>query len=110
MISLFRKKWIEQIKEHQDRLIPIDVVEKSKSWFEYIYNVESPERSTYRCRICHKYYDDFGLSNRYKSPLANTDGTLKSDKSENRRAIQDHPKKHGHLKVIEKLEERNCKR
>lgn len=80
------------------------------SWFEYIFNEESPERSTYRCRICHKYYDEFGLQSNHKTGLAETGGMLRSDKAQNKRNILDHPKKPGHLKIIETLERRSAKR
>lgn len=109
-ISHSRNRWLQQIEENQKGLIPFNVVEKSKSWFEYLYNAEHPERSTYRCRICYNNYDKFGFANKYKSPLANEEGTLKSDKAENRKAIQEHPKKHSHLKVIEMLEQQSRKR
>lgn len=108
--SYFREEWLTQIQNHQAQSIPIDVVEKSKSWFEYIWNADFPERSAYRCRLCHKYWESFGLQSNHKPAVARVEGTWKRDKPENRRVIQEHPKSVGHLKVIEILEQRSIKR
>lgn len=106
----FRNEWLHQIETHQSQIIPIDAVEKSKSWFEYLFNEKSPKESTYRCRICHKYYDEFRLQSNHKTGLAETKGMRKTDKAQNKRNILDHPSKPGHMKVIELLEKRTVKR
>lgn len=101
---------MQQIEENQSHLIPVDIVGISRSWFEYIYNAEYPDKSAYRCRLCHKYYDSFGLENRYKPDLAKEEGTLKKDKKENRKTLVDHAKLQSHLKVVEILQQRSSKR
>lgn len=106
----FRDAWIDQIKNHQKDLIPVDVVQDNKVWFEYLFNEQDPTKSTYRCRLCFKHYDEFHLQQKYKSPLASEEGTLKKTKSENRRAISEHSKNVGHKTVIQILEEKSSKR
>lgn len=108
--SFFRPQWIDQIKNHQSNLIPIDVVEQNKIWFEYLYNSTSPKDSTYRCRICYKYYDDFELQSRYKTTFADKTGSLRTHKADNKKAINDHAKHISHTTIIQKLEEREAKR
>lgn len=98
------------MKIHQHGIMPIEEIVKHKNWFEYVFNEASPSRSTFRCRLCFNYYDKFGLENRYKSALANEEGTLKSDKYENKKAIREHATIPGHQTVIQVLQEKNAKR
>lgn len=81
-----------------------------KTWFEYLFNEAEPTKSTYRCRLCHKHYDAFGLQKRYKSPFSDEKGTLKKYKSDNKKAIAEHGKTPGHKAVIEILQERSAKK
>lgn len=103
----YRDDWIEQIKTHQHGIIPVDEVRRHKSWFEYLFNEASPSRSTFRCRLCAKYYDEFNLEKRYKTALAFEDGVLKSDKYENKKALLEHANTHGHKTIIQILQENN---
>lgn len=101
---------LNKIKIHQNDLVPIDAVEKSKSWLEYKFDDKNPRQSKFRCRICHEHYDSFGLEKRYKSSFASESGTIKSNKKENRKAILEHPKSPGHMNIIDILEKREAKR
>lgn len=85
-------------------------MEKSKSWFEYLFNGENPQLSTYRCRLCHKYYDEFGLQSNHKPALAEAAGSRRFDKAQNKKRILDHSKTPGHMKIIEILEKKSAKR
>lgn len=95
---------------HQKILIPVDEVKKHKVWFEYLFNAAEPATSTYRCRLCYKYYDEFGLEGRYKSALANVGGTLKKYKADNKKSIAEHGNSPGHTAVVQILQERSAKR
>lgn len=106
----FRNEWVDLINKYQSDLVSIDSIEKSKIWVEYIYDEKNPKKSTFRCRLCHAHYDEFGLEKRYKSAFASESGTLKSNKKENRKAITEHAKSPGHNNVIELLEKRSSKR
>lgn len=108
--SFFKPEWINQIKSHQSDLIPTEEVEKNKIWFEYLFNSAEPKKSTFRCRICYKYYDNLKLEQRYKSGLAYETGTLRAQKSKNKIAIAEHAKNTGHLTIIQILEQKNAKR
>lgn len=79
-------------------------------WFEYVFNKKDPVKSTFRCRLCNKYYDAFGFQQRYKSALAEENGTLKKYKHDNKKAIAEHPKIPGHIAVIQKLQDQSAKR
>lgn len=91
-------------------MIPVDEVEKHKTWFEYLFNEKEPVKSTYRCRLCFKYYDEFGLQERYKSALADEKGTLKKYKADNKKSIAEHANIPGHKAVVQLLQERSAKR
>lgn len=109
-LNNFRNEWITQIATHQNGLIPVDEVEKHKMWFQYIFNKEEPVKSTYRCRLCHKYYDEFNLDKRWKSPFSAEVGTLKKYKKDNKDAISDHGKSVGHQNIIQMLQDQSAKR
>lgn len=38
------------------------MVENNKVWFEYLFNETHPTESTYRCRLCSEYYDEFNFN------------------------------------------------
>lgn len=107
---IFRSTWIDQISKYQKDIIPVDEVEKHKVWFEYLFNEKQPASSTFRCRLCTKYYDAFGLQQRYKSVLANEKGTLKKYKHDNKKAIAEHANNPGHTTVIQTLQDQSAKR
>lgn len=97
----FKEEWLDQIKIYQGDLLPIPTIQRFKSWFEYIFNSDSPAESTYRCRICHKYYDYLHMDQRYKSSLASDKGILRKSKKKN----IDELTKHGlhnraHIEII----------
>lgn len=104
--SQFRNEWIQQISAHQAHLIPVDEVKKHNIWFEYLFNASKPVESTYRCRLCMKYYDKFGLEGRYRSALADEKGTLKKYKFDNKRSIAEHANIPGHKAVIQLLQDK----
>lgn len=108
--SYFQPRWIEQIRSHQSHLIPLDAVENNKVWFEYQFNSADPKESTYRCRICHKYYDEFKLQSRYKNTFADEKGSLRTLKADNKKAILEHSKSSAHTTIIQMLTERKAKR
>lgn len=89
--SYSRNDWLDKIEGHQKNILPIGTIQKSKNWFEYLYNEEDPGSSHYRCRLCYKYYDKFLLPANSKNALAYEKGTLKSSKETNREAIKNHP-------------------
>lgn len=108
--SHFQPRWIDQIKAHQADLIPVDVVEKNIIWIEYIFNNAEPKKSTIRCRLCNKYFDEFKIKPQYKSSLASKEGLLRSNKFKNKEILAAHATSPSHLTIIEKLEERSTKR
>lgn len=95
---------------HQSGLVDIKEVKKHTIWLEYIFNEKEPTKSTFRCRLCYKYYDQFGLQNRYKSSLSNEEGTLKKYKRDNQKSLAEHAKSPGHTAVVQTLQERSSKR
>lgn len=106
----FRNEWIEQISAHQSKLIPVDEVEKHKIWFEYLFNEAEPEKSTYRCRLCFKYYDKFGLQKQHKNALADENGALRKYKYDNKKCIAEHANIPGHKAIVQTLQEKSHKR
>lgn len=100
----FQNTWINFITKHQSKLLPVKSIENNKVWFEYLPNSEIPSASTYRCRLCSKYFDKFKLDNRYKPALANPLGIMKKNYDSNREMIVSHAKHTQHLAIISKLE------
>lgn len=85
-------------------------MEKHKVWFEYVFNKAEPAKSTFRCRLCSKHYDEFGLQKKYKSALADEKGTLKKYKADNKKAMAEHANIPGHQAVVQILQDRGAKR
>lgn len=106
----FRDEWTYSIRNHQTNIIPLKTVLKSKIWFEYLYNQDHPENSTYRCRLCYRNYDKFGLNKSHKSVLAFKEGVLKSTYKKNWDMIANHTSTKSHQSVIESLRELKRKR
>lgn len=106
----FRDDWIDLIEANQKNLIPSFNVKNNKNWFEYLPNNENPVASRYRCRLCHKYYDEFNLDKRHKNALANDEGQLNQKLEKNREIISNHGSSKGHLNVVEILQKHSKKR
>jgi len=96
--------WLTQMKQHQGAIFPFTNVKENKHWFEYLFNAENPRLSTYRCRLCHKYFDKLKLDSRYKSALAQPEGVLKKSYDSNREMIMNHARQSQHQLIIEKLQ------
>lgn len=73
-------------------------------------NTTSPKESTYRCKLCHSYYDKFGLEQRFKNALAFTNGTLRSQKHANKQTIAEHSNSPGHKTIVQILKNQCAKR
>ncbi len=105
----FKEVWLDQMKEHQNSILPIGAVaerEDIKQWFEYVYNEMEPSKSTVRCRICYRWFDKLHLHERYKSDLATENGMLTDDYETNRRKISKHSSSKMHVKIVEMLREK----
>ena len=101
---LMRIGW--NLYKNISHLLYIPGVSRFASWFEYLFNPVEPEKSTYRCRLCMKYFDLFVEKDQYRSALADPEGILRETKKKNGAALREHNISKGHLKVIEKLKER----
>lgn len=108
--SHFQSQWLQKIKTYQSNLIPLDDFEHNKVWIEYLFNSKEPEKSTYRCRLCYKYFDEIKIRSQYKSGFAEKEGTLKSDKSRNKFAITSHESSPSHKTIVDILQTRKAKR
>ena len=75
-----------------------------RTWWEYLPNAAEPRKSAYRCKLCHKYYDQFKLDPRYKTSFAREEGQLRNTKRKNRDEISQHGTTPGHRKVVEELQ------
>uniref|UniRef100_A0A915J9F9 DUF4371 domain-containing protein n=1 Tax=Romanomermis culicivorax TaxID=13658 RepID=A0A915J9F9_ROMCU len=103
--SFFQNNWIKLMETHQKSLLPIKTITDNKVWFEYLPNTENPTTSTYRCRLCSKYFNKLGMDARYKPLLANPDGVLRADYHWNWQIIKDHAQSKPHQNIIAKLEQ-----
>lgn len=101
---------MEQISIQQSHLIPVKEIPKHKVWFEYLFNKEEPVKSTFWCRLCYKYYDQFNLPQNHRNSFADEKGTLKKYKFENKKFLAEHGNIPGHKAVVQLLQERSEKR
>ena len=104
----FKKEWITFIKAHLSHVFNTNVLLKTEvqEWFVFLPNSANPLESTIRCRLCHRYYDEFGLATNYKPGFANAEGKrLKRHKDDNRQMIQEHTGSSGHVKILNQLKE-----
>ena len=103
----FNSSWRSFISQHQKELLPSwNYLLERKKWFEYLPNQQAPANSTYRCRICSKYYEHFQLQSRYKPGLAMKVGVMYG-KKKNYEAISTHEKSDCHQKIISMLQKRD---
>lgn len=91
------------MKQHQDKMLPIDVIKENKVWFEYLFDPQKPTESKYRCRLCYKHYDELVKVNQYKNALAFKHGMLKADMTENRKTFKSHANIPGHKSIVDQL-------
>lgn len=85
----FKPEWIGFIDRYQGHLFPSpnEIKAKQGVWFELMINEKQPEKSKFRCRLCHKYFHSFGCSANHKNALV--DGTLGS-RSKNLEHLKNH--------------------
>ena len=69
--SFFDKEWLELMKMYQNDIAPVDTINRPeiRTWFEYLFDQTNPTESRYRCRLCHKYSDQFSLGAQYNSRM-----------------------------------------
>lgn len=104
------ERWIDLIERHQKDKLSTKTVSNFKVWFEYLERPDDPANARYRCRICHKYYDNMGFPKNRKPAVALTSGVLFDSKKRNQEVLSDHDKSRSHMNVISNLEERAAKK
>uniref|UniRef100_A0A915KXQ9 Uncharacterized protein n=1 Tax=Romanomermis culicivorax TaxID=13658 RepID=A0A915KXQ9_ROMCU len=67
--AFFNPDWLNEIQLHQSGILPYQPIKNNPVWFEYLPNQADPSQSKYRCRLFSRYYDKFGLDNRYRPVL-----------------------------------------
>ena len=94
---------ISKIQSHQNQLIDHNLVSKPhvSYWFEYVFNVEHPNRSRVKCHYCEKYYRKYGFCPKWEPKLAKETGMLERTYAENNRIIDDHWKDPRHIKTVQ---------
>jgi hypothetical protein len=53
MNASFDDRWLQLIQRYQNEILPINTI-KTKNiqwWFEYVFNEQNPQASTYRCKV-----------------------------------------------------------
>lgn len=72
----FNSDWITFINRYLGHLLPDpeQIKERHGVWFELVMNVDEPEESKFRCRLCHKYFHTFNINSNQKNALV--DGML----------------------------------
>lgn len=106
----FRERWIGLIDKYQKEKLSTKTVSNFKTWFEYLERKDKPEDARYRCRLCHKHFDEMGFPKNRKPAIAYEAGVLFESKKKNQEALSDHAKSKAHLNVISKLQESAAKK
>lgn len=97
------------MQTHQSNLLPIDLIKSHKNWFEYLFDDDDPTHSRYRCRLCSKYFAEFGLPSDGANEFAVKGGVLKPSRQGNEDAINGHAFTREHRNTIQILEERKLR-
>lgn len=105
-----RDSWIEIIQKHQGDLLPTKTVLSHKTWFDYVVNVEHPEDSRFRCRLCLKHFSKMNFPKQSISGFAKQEGVLKANRKKNQEALYDHARSAIHLNIISNLKELYAKK
>jgi hypothetical protein len=106
----FKEEWLEMIKTHQNKLIPIKSVEINKVWFEYLPNNTYPADSHYRCRICSSHKGILPLDSRRFTALMKPEGILRNTYEKNRVEITGHSKTETHILILQYLRKLKVRR
>ncbi|CAG7815274.1 unnamed protein product [Allacma fusca] len=104
--SPFDMNWLYQMKKYQQNIMPyITLIKRDefRQWFEYLPN-EKPEESRYRCRLCYKYMQTYGIPRSNWGPVESERGQLKRTECDNRNVINSHGKKKSHLEIMKRLQ------
>lgn len=97
--SHFNSNWIGFINRYQSDLFPSpnEIKEKHGVWFELVINEKAPEKSIFRCRLCHKYFNTFLLNTNQKNALV--DGML-SNRKKNMEHLHNHATTKGNSELL----------
>ena len=98
----FNDQWLTTMNTYQPKLLPIDEIKKARSWFEYLPATPLYE-SKYRCWICQKYSDYFGVRKQNKPDLAADEGILRAKMQQNRDVIRGHGESTVHQEILSRL-------
>ena len=109
----FDPAWITWIEAHAQDYIPLNIFDPKKAkqnirpWFVFQKGSESlPVTSSYKCRLCEKYYDTMFLHPRLKPKIATKYGQMRSNKWDNKKKILNHANSLAHRMVIQGLKKR----
>jgi len=100
----FQNSWMKFIQQHQLKMLPVKTINDHKHWFAFLPNIADPSSSTYRCRLCFKYFDKFKLEDRFRSVLANEEGIIRKAYKSNHETITEHAKSTQHHLIIQRLQ------
>ena len=103
-----KEEWIQAMREHQANKLPVDKIqndERINHWFEYL-PMPDQKKSRYRCRICHKYANEFLIHEHYLTNLAKDEGVLHDLSFQNSKEISKHHTKSTHKHILLELKKR----
>ena len=95
------------IKKYQKDLFHEGDVLKYSSWFNYIFNPEKKETSTYNCYFCSKYSDhkDYQIQAEHKTALSVKEGVLMASAESNHNVLKHHRTTKTHMKIMQTYKE-----
>ena len=101
----FDLNWISLVKQHQEHLLSSKLLEDTtvQSWFNYKYDTDHPEKSTFNCWICHDLYDKFKLHPGSRPKLTNF--MIENTKKYNNKLIKSHYSSPSHSHVLTLMQE-----
>ena len=102
--SQFSEEWLNQMQHHQGYLLNIKwFTPDVKTWVDYIFNIEKPKESCFRCRLCHNYATSHKY---YNLPLlASANGYLPTTKQYFYQQLIGHASSDIHKKAIKAMKE-----
>ena len=106
-MDLFQDKWIHQIQMNPKLDIDVINVPKVRQWFHLIEH-NDPKKSTFRCRLCSKYSEEFKVRKILRTDLANPNGLELKGKSPAyiSNMINEHNEMSAHQVIVQDLKKK----
>lgn len=99
--------WITFLRQHFKNLMPLDLINQNKEWFQLLPNRDNPQATKYKWCLCSTYFSSAGLLESHRNALATEEGVMYSTYEANCRAVSRHRGLPEHIAVVKWLQQKS---